>query len=248
MTFTYRGVRHWSSRKMAIASPDTERTDACLITFWWNASTGSTSADSVIGMWNRISTKLTGVSSFWWNSSVTFKSWREKRNTIPQIIDESLLKKTKNFTLPRSFQLYIEKHFAMVFRSLSFVHNRNSARPHWNVPYPSSSRATTIPFQACLLRSSFWKNRPACSLRPIWNRWIDVVSHSLWTYANQSSRQSVGNSPIQCRCHWTDPLCQFYCFWTQYFGRSVWFDRTPFVYKTKKKRKKKWINKMRRNS
>lgn len=136
-----------------------------------------------------------------------------------------ILQKTKemsnNFGLPHFCQSYIGIRFATVFQSLSSVHNQNSIRPHWNVPYPNSSRAMTIPFPAYLLRSSFWKIRPACSLRPIWNRWIDAVCHFLWTYAIQSNRQSVGNSPIQCRCHWIDPLCQFYCFWTQYSGRSV---------------------------
>lgn len=61
----YRGVRHCSSLKMAMASPDTDMTEALFMTCWWNASTASMSpASSLVGMWNRISINDTGVSSF----------------------------------------------------------------------------------------------------------------------------------------------------------------------------------------
>lgn len=58
------GVRICISRNMAMASPETEMTLACFITWEWNASTGSSPANSEDGIWNRISVKLTGASSF----------------------------------------------------------------------------------------------------------------------------------------------------------------------------------------
>lgn len=83
----YRGVRHWISLNIAIASPETLITLALFITCFWNASTGSSPAISLDGMKKRISIKLTGASSFynicsnkefflskliftWWNSIV----------------------------------------------------------------------------------------------------------------------------------------------------------------------------------
>lgn len=61
----YRGVRHWISLKIAIASPDTLITLAFCMTCCWKESTGSMSpANSFEGMKKRISIKLTGASSF----------------------------------------------------------------------------------------------------------------------------------------------------------------------------------------
>lgn len=128
---------------------------------------------------------------------------------------------------PHFCPLCIVKHFAMVFRSCSFVRCPCSVPPHWNVQYPNSNRATTILFPAYLCHNFFWKIRPIYFLRRIWSQWIDVMCHFSWTVASQMSRQLFGNSQFRCRCHLLDRFCRFYCFWRQYFDRSVLICRKP---------------------
>lgn len=115
------GVRIWISRNMAMASPETEITLACFITWEWNASTGSSPANSEDGMWNRISVKLTGASSFWKHNYRLQHTTHNLRNTF-HTIWTYFVKLDGNFiftggTLRHIIQRYFECGYIVYFEA-----------------------------------------------------------------------------------------------------------------------------------